>query len=88
MRKAIYQYIIDWEQRGYSSGIPDEGNQRLEQLHKIPSYRKIAIAILRNDVSLQSLGAGKKKSICYHTLKKIEIESRDNYVLSNQIKLF
>jgi len=88
MRKIIYQYIIDWQSKGYSDCIPDEGNPRLEQLHKIPSYKKIAIAILRNDSSLQSLGVVAKKSKYYHMLKKIEIEGRDNYVLPNQIAMF
>ena len=88
MRRIIYQYVIDWERKGYSDGIPDEGNPRLEQLHKIPSYRKIAVAILRNDRGLQSLGIAPKKSVYYHALKKIEIEGRDNFVLPNQIQMF
>ena len=55
MKKKIKEYIKMWEQRCYSNGIPDEAPQRLAQLNKVPSYKKIAIAILNNDYQLKSL---------------------------------
>lgn len=55
-------------------GIPDESPQEI--LEKVPSYKRIAMAILKNDYPLQSLGFTPKKSIFYNALKKIEIDAR------------
>lgn len=65
-----------WEKRGYSEGIPDEAPLRLEQLNKVPSYRRICMAILKNDVCLTSLGFSKPKCELYSELKRIEINER------------
>ena len=76
MKVKIIDYIRTWENRAYPNGIPDEAPEGLEQLSRVPSYRKIAIAILKTDVSLKSLGYTPKKSIYYNILKKIEIDAR------------
>ncbi len=86
MKTKIKSYIKTWEVRCYSDGIPDEAQKRLEQLNKVPSYRMICLAILRNDYPLKTLGFEPKKSIYYHELKKIEISQRKNS--SIQLKLF
>ena len=75
MKKNILNYIKTWEQRCYFEGIPDEVPLRLQQLNKVPSYKMIAIFILKNDLS--NLGIIPKKSIYYSMLKRIEIENRD-----------
>jgi len=75
MRKRIENYVQTWENRCYSNGIPDESPPEL--LDKVPSYKRIAMAILKNDNSLQSLGFTPKKSIYYSMLKKIEIDQRN-----------
>lgn len=72
MKKQIEEYVKTWENRCYYRGIPDE--VPVEIFDKVPSYKKIAIAILRND--LQILGITPKKSIYYNILKKIEIDKR------------
>jgi len=78
MRCKINQYIKQWEARGYASGIPDKADARLESLNKVPSYRAIVKAILKNDISLISLGFSRHKTKEYMALKKIELESRKN----------
>ena len=80
MRKKIEKYIKTWESRGYSDGIPDEVPLRLSQLKLAPSYKQIAIAILKNDIPLKSLGFEPKKSKYYHALKKQEIFERGDRV--------
>ena len=45
MKKEINQYIKKWE-KVYSNGIPDEAPIRLNELNKVPSYKKIAMSIL------------------------------------------
>jgi len=47
-----------WESRCYFDGIPDgeEVPALLVNSHRVPSYKKIALAILNNDHKLKSLG--------------------------------
>ena len=81
--KAVNSYITRWKCRGYSKGIPEEIPARLDELNKAPSYKRIAIAIMQNDMRL--LGVAPKKSQWYDVLKKIELNITDN---DNQGKLF
>jgi len=76
MKKKILEYVKVWEKRCYSDGIPDEAPIELENRNKVPSYRKICMAILKNDNHLQTLGFSRPKSKYYSLLKKIEIEER------------
>jgi predicted phosphoadenosine phosphosulfate sulfurtransferase len=77
-------YIKEWETKCYFDGIPDEAPYELEIRNKVPSYRRIALAILKNDYSLKTLGYTPKKSKYYDFYKKIEIEARQKY---KQLKL-
>jgi len=58
-----------WEARCYSRGIPDEIPYKLAQSGRVPSYKQIAIAILRNDFVLKSLGFDGKMSDYYTQIK-------------------
>jgi len=75
MRDRIENYISDWEEKCYYDGIPDEVPNEVK--NKVPSYKRIALAILNNDVTLKTLGLSGKKSIYYSILKKIEIDERN-----------
>ncbi len=76
MRSKLLAYIAKWERQGYPGGLPDEAPIELEALNKVPSYRLICWAILKNDVHLQCLGYSRPKCDAYMALKKIEIEER------------
>ena len=76
MKHSIIEYIKKWERNCYYNGIPDECPQRLTQLGKVPSYKQIAICILKND--LRDIGIYGKKSKYYSLLKKIELEANSN----------
>jgi predicted phosphoadenosine phosphosulfate sulfurtransferase len=76
LKQRIDAYITMWENRCYSDGIPDDAPARLVQLGKVPSYKQIAMAILRNDVALKSLGCQPVASEWYSILKRIEIDDR------------
>jgi len=65
-----------WEKRCYFEGIPQEVPSRLSQLKKVPSYKEICSAILKNDISLKTLGFTPKKSKYYSEFKRVEIEQR------------
>lgn len=69
MRAKINQYVEMWERRCYSDGIPDEAPNEIDD--KVPSYRKICMAILKNDLSY--IGITPPKSEYYSILKCIEL---------------
>jgi len=75
-------YVSKWESRCYSEGIPDEVSYTLEKSHRVPSYRAIAICILKNDLMLTGLGFSGEYSKWSRVLKE-EKEKRE----SNQLDL-
>ena len=83
MRAKIEKYIRDWETNCYYNGIPDEVELRLEQLNKVPSYKQICKAILKND--LKQIGIIPKESKYYFELKRIELEEKGK--IQKQYKL-
>ena len=85
MRKKILNYINDWEIKCYTDGIPDEAPLRLEQLNKVPSYKSIVRAIMKNDKTLKTIGFIQNKCNSYHELKRIELAKRNK---PKQLKLF
>lgn len=74
----IGQYIKRWKKQGYPEDIPDEVPDVLMQELLAPSYKAIALTILKNDLQCLNLGFAPKKSSWYSILKKIEIEQREN----------
>lgn len=84
MKERITEYIKKWESACYFDGIPDEAPNELEIRNKVPSYKRICFAILKNDNSLKTLGFTPPKSKYYSAYKKIEIELRTK---SRQLKL-
>ena len=51
-----------WRDRCYNNDIPDEAPKKLEDSGRVPSYRRIAIAILKNDLNFHSLGFSRDES--------------------------
>ena len=72
-----------WEKRCYRNGIPDEAPFELKD--KVPSYKNICMALLKNDFNLVSLGYLPPKTKYYSILKRIEIEQRK--YIGKQLKL-
>lgn len=76
MRNKILEWVETWEGRDYADGIPDFADTNLEGFGKVPSYRRIVRAILKNDNCLVSLGYSRPNCEWYNTLKRIEIDAR------------
>lgn len=86
MQDQISEYIKTWESRCYySDGLPDEVPNEISSM--VPSYKRIAQAILKNDHALKSLGFTPKKSMWYNELKRIELTERGIIKPSKQLKL-
>ena len=88
MKNKIINYIKKWERQGYPNGIPDEAPAVLEVLGKVPSYRLICRAILKNDVQLKLLGYARDDCPAYRELKRIELMERGVIKPSTQEELF
>ena len=71
-----------WGRRCYLNGIPDEAPKEI--FSKVPSYKRIAIALLSNDMQLTQLGYEAKKTKYYSLLKRIELKDK---LKTNQLKL-
>ena len=73
-----------WKNRCYTNDIPDESPKELGD--KVPSYKKIAMAILKNDNQLTSLGFTPKESDYYGHYKRIELKQREEDNLNKPAK--
>lgn len=76
MKDRINKFVSIWKRRGYEHDIPDEACPYLEATELVPSYRRIVIAILKNDFALKSLGFARPQTEAYMTLKRAEIDER------------
>jgi predicted phosphoadenosine phosphosulfate sulfurtransferase len=65
--------------RCYFSDIPDEVPVLLASTNRAPSYKAIAIAVLRNDNQLLSLGFARKES---HLTKVLMLQDTETRQLS------
>jgi predicted phosphoadenosine phosphosulfate sulfurtransferase len=54
-----------WMERGYTEGIPDEGDAKLEADKKIPSWRRVCKSLLRNDYWCKGLSFTQHRSEAY-----------------------
>jgi predicted phosphoadenosine phosphosulfate sulfurtransferase len=70
--------------------MPDEAPRRLEDHNKVGTYRLICIAILKNDVSLKTLGFNRQPCNLYTELKRAELLAKGRIVSepSRQLRLF
>jgi predicted phosphoadenosine phosphosulfate sulfurtransferase len=61
----IFLYLKWWEKRGYEKGILDEADYSLETGKKVPSWRRVCKALLRNDYWCKGIGFSQHKSEAY-----------------------
>jgi predicted phosphoadenosine phosphosulfate sulfurtransferase len=75
---AVLSYVELWKHRDYFDDIPDEVPDVIMHAGLAPSYKAIAIALLKNDTRLSSLGMGTFTSKWYSPLKAIELGVKEN----------
>ena len=61
-RMKVDKFLSWWALRGYVDGIPDEADPAEEAKRSLPSWRRIAKALLRNDYWCKGLGFTQHKS--------------------------
>jgi len=64
-KNKIAVYLKWWMSRGYSDGIPDEADLKLENNQKAPSWRRICKTLLRNDYWCKYMGFSPTKTSAY-----------------------
>jgi hypothetical protein len=76
MHRKVEWYVSHWMLRGYQRDIPEDVPQEVTRKQYAPSWKAIAVAILSNDVALQSLGFSGPSSAYYSFFKQIELSER------------
>jgi predicted phosphoadenosine phosphosulfate sulfurtransferase len=61
----IFLFEKWWIKRGYKEGLPDEADLALEAARKVPSWRRVCKALLRNDYWAKGMGFSQHKSEAY-----------------------
>ncbi len=81
--QKIKEYETIWINRCYSNGIPDEVSDTLMKSGRVPSYKAIALCLLKNDMQLRGIGFGRAESKTVEALIQIKKTSNEN-----QLSLF
>ena len=71
-----------WMDRGYPNGIPDEADPKAEADRKVPSWRRICKALLRNDYWCKGLSFSQTKSEAYEKYLKVMKRRRQAWGLT------
>lgn len=78
-KNKIAVFIQWYRQRGYPHGIPDEGDRKLEEARKVPSWRRVCKALLRNDYWCKGLSFSQHKSAAYEKYLKVMKKRREKW---------
>ncbi|MFZ2540967.1 MAG: hypothetical protein WAW75_04235 [Gallionella sp.] len=76
MQAKVAWYQQFWGLRGYAKDFPEDVPHEVASKQYAPSWKAIAVAILSNDVTLQSLGFSGPQSQWYSFLKQVELSER------------
>jgi hypothetical protein len=76
VHSRVNRFVDTWVMRGYDDGLPEKVPSELMQESLAPSYQQIAIALLKNDMNMTSLGFTAKTSPWYGVLKRHELQHR------------
>ena len=78
-KNKIAVYLKWFMKRGYEDGIPDQADYKLETYGKVPSWRRICKALLRNDYWCRSLGFSPTKSTAYYKYMNLMKRRRNEW---------
>lgn len=78
----IFLFEKWWKRRGYTEGLPDEADYSLEAARKVPSWRRVCKALLRNDYWSKGLGFSQHKSEAYQKYLILMRERRKYNVMT------
>ena len=73
-KELVERHVNEWQNRCYFLGIPDEVPKMIADAGLAPSWKAIAIALLKNDMQMTSIGYSPKQSAWYGVLKRRELK--------------
>lgn len=78
-RNKIHVFLRWYENRGYANGIPDTADPKLEASRKVPSWRRIAKMLLRNDYWAKGLSFSQTKHGYFYDqyMKRVNKERKE-----------
>jgi predicted phosphoadenosine phosphosulfate sulfurtransferase len=77
----VAQFLAWYRDRGYPNGIPDFADLKDEASKKVPSWRRVAKSVLRNDYWCKGLSFTQTKSEAYGKYLKIMKKRRSKWNL-------
>lgn len=83
LTQKVRAYVKAWESRCYSDGIPDEVPAKIAAAKRAPSYKAIAIAILKNDLHLRALGFDMEENDLCRSLRAEKKRTEDKQMNIN-----
>ena len=83
-RNKIAIYLNWWHQHGYPDGIPDENDAKQENARKVPSWRRVAKTLLRNDWWCKNLSFTQTKQDSYHRYLQRSREKRNSWKIYSE----
>jgi predicted phosphoadenosine phosphosulfate sulfurtransferase len=78
-KDKIAVFLKWWQDRGYSAGIPDQAPAGDEADRKLPSWRRICKALLRNDYWCKGLSFSQTKSEGFERYRRIMRRRRQQW---------
>jgi predicted phosphoadenosine phosphosulfate sulfurtransferase len=78
----IAVFLKWYAERGFPNGIPDEADIKLEASRKVPSWRRVCKALLKNDYWCKGLSFSQHKSEAYERWRKIMLKRRSQWKLT------
>lgn len=75
----ISVFLHWWSERGYPNSIPDEADIHDEAAKKVPSWKRVCKALLRNDYWCKGLSFSQTKSTAYEKYKKVMKRRRQSW---------
>jgi predicted phosphoadenosine phosphosulfate sulfurtransferase len=83
-RERFIKFIAGWKRRGYVNSIPDFAPQELESKQWVPSWRRMAKSLLRNDYWCKGLGFTQPKSEAYSKFKELKKKKAEKALLEKR----
>lgn len=80
-KNKVAIFLKWWMERGYSAGIPDEGDPKEEAARKVPSWRRICKVLLRNDYWCKGLSFTQHQSESYQKYMDVMRKRRQKWGL-------
>lgn len=83
-KNKIAVYLNWWNKRGYPDEIPDCSEPKLENADKVPTWRRIAKTLLRNDYWCKYLGFSPTKTSAYQKYVDMMKKRREKWGIFNE----